>query len=131
MSTSTDHESTLLKQIADLKAELTRARELAAWFRDEHTRTLPVVASFRRWRMGHQDAAAFHEHLRGDTCGKALSLEPVVPMQAMADLLDSRKGPDDGCRATELRWLNRQEEELLKRQRAEMAEDRRRLRGGS
>ena len=45
-------------------------------------------------------------------------------------LLDSRKGPDDGYRATELRWLNRQEEELLKRQRAEMA-NRRRLRGGS
>ena len=63
-------------------------RALAEWFRADHTRTLPVVASFRLWRMGHQDTATFHEHLHGDTCGKAISLGPVVPMQAMAELND-------------------------------------------
>ena len=84
----TYNESALLEQIADLKAELTRARELAEWFRADHTRTLPVVAHFRLWRMGHQDAPTFHTNLRGDSCGKALSLGPVIPMQAMAELND-------------------------------------------
>jgi hypothetical protein len=88
MSEPTANERALLKQIADLKAELTRARELAAWFRDDHTRTLPVVASFRLWRMGHQDTETFHEDLRGDTCGKAIALGPVVPIQAMGELND-------------------------------------------
>lgn len=83
-----DNERMLLDQITSLKAELERARELAAWFRDEHERTLPVVASFRRWRMGHQDTPAFHEHLRGDTCGKAISIGLVAPMQAMSELND-------------------------------------------
>ena len=83
-----DNERALLAQIADLKAELTRARELAEWFRADHTRTLPVVANFRLWRMGHQNDAEFHEHLRGDSCGKAISLGPVVPIQAMGELND-------------------------------------------
>ena len=87
-SPTTDNECALLEQTTNLKAELTRARELAAWFRDDYTRTLPVVANFRRWRMGHQPAAEFHEQLLGDTCGKALSLGPVVPMQAMSELND-------------------------------------------
>lgn len=84
----TDYEHALLEQIADLKAELERARELAAWFRDDHTRTLPVVANFRLWRMGHQDTEAFHANLHGDSCGKAISLGPVVPIQAMGELND-------------------------------------------
>ena len=84
----TDRERLLLAQIESLKAELTRAHELAAWFRDDHTRTLPVVANFRLWRMGHQDTEAFHANLRGDSCGKAISLGPVVPIQAMGELND-------------------------------------------
>ena len=84
----TDRERALLAQIESLKAELTRAHELAAWFQADHTRTLPVVANFRLWRMGHQSAAEFHEHLLGDTCGKVISLGPVVPIQAMGELND-------------------------------------------
>ena len=84
----TDNERALLAQIESLKAELERARELAAWFRDDNTRTLPVVANFRLWRMGHQDSPTFHANLRGDSCGKAISLGPVVPIQAMGELND-------------------------------------------
>lgn len=79
-----------MAQIEDLKAQLTRARELAEWFRADHERTLPVVASFRRWRMGHQSDKEFLAYLRDDTCGYAISLGPVVPIQAMGELLDWR-----------------------------------------
>jgi hypothetical protein len=81
-------EGALRAQIADLQEQLTRARELAVWFRDEQARTLPVVVSFRWWRMGHQDTEAFHKRLLDDDCGRAIGLGPVVPMQAMSELND-------------------------------------------
>ena len=61
---------------------------VAAWFRGEHERTLPVVVSFRWWRMGHQDTEAFHKRLDDDDCGRALGLGPVAPMQAVVELND-------------------------------------------
>jgi hypothetical protein len=75
-------------QSADLRDQLTRARELAAWFQADHSRTLPVVANFRLWRMGHLDGPTFHAQLRGETCDKAIALGPVAPMQALAELND-------------------------------------------
>lgn len=82
-----ERERELLDLIEALNAELTRARELAAWFQAEYTRTLPVVANFRMWRSGG-DTQTFHAQLGGDTCGKALALGPVAPMQAMTELND-------------------------------------------
>ena len=75
-------------QIADLQAELTRARDLLVWFRAEHERTLPVVVNFRWWRMGHQDTDTFHKRLRDDDCGRALGIGTVAPMKAVSELND-------------------------------------------
>ena len=80
-------EHALMTEIADLKAELLRARELAAWFQAEYTRMLPVVAAFRFWRMGG-DKLVFITQLSGDACGKALALGSVAPMQALTELND-------------------------------------------
>jgi len=63
---------------------------LAAFFQDDYTRKLPVIAAFRRWRNGSLTTEAFLKRLGEDDLAPVLHHEPVPPMEGLTILNDYR-----------------------------------------
>jgi hypothetical protein len=74
-----------------IEEELAAVLELAAYFQDEHTKKMPVIVAFRRWRNGILTTEEFLDRLRADDVGKLLSYDPVVPMEGLTILNDYRQ----------------------------------------
>jgi hypothetical protein len=65
--------------------------ELAAFFQDDYSKKLPVIAAFRRWRSGALTTEAFLTRLREDDVAETLRYEAVPPMKGLAILNDHRQ----------------------------------------
>lgn len=81
-STVADLKQRLLKAESDL-AELL---DLAAFFQDDYSLKLPVIAAFRRWRGGDFNAESFLKRLGEDDLAGVLRYEKVPPMKGLAIL---------------------------------------------
>lgn len=64
--------------------------ELAAYFQDDYSTKLPVIAAFRRWRSGQLTTEEFLARLRDDDLADVLRIEKVAPMKGLALLNDYR-----------------------------------------
>lgn len=73
------------------ESDLAAVLELAAYFQDDYTKKLPVIAAFRRWRSGQITTPEFLDRLREDDLADVLRIEPVAPMRALALLNDHRQ----------------------------------------
>jgi len=65
--------------------------ELAAYFQDEHTKKMPVIVAFRRWRNGSLTTEEFLKRLGEDDFADVLRYEKVPPMKGLAILNDHRQ----------------------------------------
>ena len=70
--------------------ELDAVLELAAFFQDDYSKKLPVIAAFRLWRGGHLTTDEFLARLREDDLADVLRIEKVPPMEGLAILNDHR-----------------------------------------
>lgn len=73
------------------ESDLDAVLELAAYFQDDYSKKLPVIAAFRRWRGGHLSTEAFLKRLGEDDLADVLRIEPVAPMRGLALLNDHRQ----------------------------------------
>ena len=78
-------------QSNDPEGDLDAVLELAAFFQDDYSKKLPVIAVFRRWRSGHLSTEAFLKRLSEDDLADELRYEPVPPMLGLALLNDHRR----------------------------------------
>ena len=83
----TDLEQRLRKAERDLKALL----DLAAFFQDDYSIKLPVIAAFRRWRGGHLSTDDFLQRLSEDDLADVLRYEKVASMEGLRLLNDHRQ----------------------------------------
>jgi len=73
--------------------------ELAAFFQDDYTRKLPVIAAFRRWRSGVLTTEEFLARLREDDVCDVLRHEPTPSPDGLAALNDFRAAsPEEHAR---------------------------------
>jgi len=66
--------------------DLTSVLELAAFFQDDYTLKLPVIAAFRRWRSGALTTEEFLKRLGDDDLAGVLRHEKAPPMEGLAIL---------------------------------------------
>jgi len=75
----------------DPEGDLDAVLELAAYFQDDYSKKLPVIAAFRRWRSGGITTEEFLKRLSADDLADVLRIEPVPPMLGLALLNDHRR----------------------------------------
>ena len=73
------------------EAALDAVLELAAYLQDDHTKKLPVIAAFRRWRSGAITTDEFLARLDEDDLADVLRYEPCPPMEGLSILNDHRQ----------------------------------------
>jgi hypothetical protein len=78
------------QRLAKAEAALELVFRLAAFFQDDYSTKLPVIAAFRRWRGGQLSTEAFLKRLGEDDLADVLRYEGVPPMEGLA-LLNARR----------------------------------------
>ena len=80
-----------MKDPAETETALAAVLELAAFFQDDYSKKLPVIAAFRRWRGGAITTDEFLARLDEDDLADVLRYEPVPPMKGLMILNDHRQ----------------------------------------
>lgn len=70
------------------EADLAALLELAAYYQDDYSLKLPVIAAFRHWRGGGMTAEEFLARLLKDDLADILREEEVPPMRGLTLLND-------------------------------------------
>lgn len=83
-----DHKTDHKNETTD---DLAAVLELAAFFQDDYSKKLPVIAAFRRWRSGAITTDEFLARLDEDDLAGVLGYEPVPPMRGLMILNDHRQ----------------------------------------
>jgi hypothetical protein len=73
------------------ESDLDAVLELAAYFQDDYSKKLPVIAAFRRWRNGSMTTEELLSRLDEDDLADVLRYEPVPPMRGLVILNDHRQ----------------------------------------
>ena len=73
------------------ESDLDAVLKLAAYFQDDYSKKLPVIAAFRRWRSGALTTAEFLKRLGEDDLAEVLRYEPIAPMRGLSLLNDHRQ----------------------------------------
>jgi hypothetical protein len=81
-----------IETAAKTQQSLQEVLKLAAYFQDDYTKKLPVIAAFRRWRSGAMTTDELLARLDEDDLAEALGYEKVPPMQGLTILNDHRQG---------------------------------------